>query len=369
MDKMKIISSNLIVFGTAHALVDAICASILFNILNEQALSVLFIAYLFLTYNILAFGLQALLGWLTDKFKTPKLTALLGITLTGISVMVFHPLPIAGVILAGIGNALFHVGGGSISLSLTPGKASAPGIFVAPGALGLMVGTLLGKSAYFPIWPFLLISALLFVLIMMNKTPLMYQSQSMTPKAPKFNFECVIIMVLFVVATRSLVGAVITFPWKSDIYLLVMLTCSIALGKGLGGFLADRFGWTPTTVGSLIISIPLLIFGVNAPVLGMAGIFLFNITMPVTLAMVSNMIPGKPGFAFGLACLALVLGAVLAFTELKFRLNNSIFIITIISVSAIVLYFGLHYYHRWRTGNRIETRILSLSGSGANSEE
>jgi hypothetical protein len=76
--------------------------------------------------------------------------------LIGTSTVIYLWLPFAAVIFAGIGNALFYIGGGTISLSLIPRKATAPGIFVAPGALGVLVGTLLGKSGNFSAWPLLL---------------------------------------------------------------------------------------------------------------------------------------------------------------------------------------------------------------------
>jgi hypothetical protein len=39
------------------------------------------------------------------------------------------------------------------------------------------------------------------------------------------------------------------------------------------------------------------------------GIFLFNMTMPITLVVISNTFQGRQGFAFGLTTLALIIGA------------------------------------------------------------
>ncbi len=365
----SIIPSNLVIYGIGHAVVDAACAGVLFSILNEQGVSVTVMAYLFLIYNLLAFGLQLILGFVVDILKAPRLAALLGIIITGISTVIFLPLPVAAVIFAGVGNALFHVGGGIISLNLTPRKATAPGIFVAPGALGLMAGILLGKSGHFTAWPFLLVMAVLSVIIFLVPKPAMYRQESKSAESREFKFEYILYLVLFVIAIRSLGGLAIVFPWKSDVNLLVMLTLCVALGKGLGGFAADRFGWTPIAVGSLAISIPLLILGVNIPVIGMMGMLLFNITMPVTLTMVSNMIPGRPGTAFGLTCLALVLGILPAFTEINSRLNNSIFTITVISISVVALYLGLRYYHKVQPESGQKIDILSRIGLKIKSEE
>jgi MFS transporter, FSR family, fosmidomycin resistance protein len=322
------------------------CAGILFSVYNTGAFSTAVVAYLFIAYNLLAFGLQIFVGFITDYLKAPKLSALVGLIITGIGTVVLLPFPVAAVILAGVGNALFHVGGGVISLNLTPQKATAPGIFVAPGALGLMAGTLLGKNGDFVAWPLLLAIAVLGVTIFLVKKPVMYPEQPQSALKLNIKAEYVIYLVLFVIAVRSLVGFAVSFPWKTDITLLVWLTVAIALGKGLGGFLADRFGWTKVTVGSLLVSIPLLNLGVDLPVLGMIGMFLFNITMPVTLTLVSNMLPGKPGTAFGLACMALVLGTLPSFSELKAGLNNTVFIDIVIAISAVTLLLALRYYYR-----------------------
>ncbi len=343
---MKNITSNLLVYGIAHALVDMVCAGVLFSVVNTQLFGVVIMSGLIITYNLLAFGLQIFVGFFTDFLKIPRLTALAGLILTGIAAVILVPFPIAAVIFAGVGNALFHVGGGIISLNLTPRKAAAPGIFVAPGAIGLMAGTLLGKNGDFIAWPFVLALALFCLMIFRVKKPDIYPVKE-SPVSPNgFKVEYVLYLVLFVIAVRSLIGFAVVFPWKSDISLLVVLTLSVALGKGLGGFLADKFGWMPVGVGSLAASIPLLTLGAGIPVLGMLGMFLFNITMPITLTMVSNMLPGKPGTAFGLACMALVLGTLPSFTGNRSVLNNPVFIAIMIAVSAITLYLGLRYYYK-----------------------
>jgi len=148
-----------LVYGTDHAKVDAICVGVVFSLHKNQTVSLDNFGILVILYNVLAFGIQALLGFAVDFFKSPRLAVLLGCILTSSSAFTFIYFPVLAVVLAGIGNALFHVGGGSICLNLTPKKASAPGIFVAPGALGLMIGTLLGRNGQFIPWPFVAVLA------------------------------------------------------------------------------------------------------------------------------------------------------------------------------------------------------------------
>jgi MFS transporter, FSR family, fosmidomycin resistance protein len=323
-----------------HALVDAVCFGILFSILRTQAVSATAIVYLFLLYNVLAFGLQAGLGFIVDFLKTPRAFAVLGLAFTGVASVIFHWQPWGGVALAGFGNAMFHVGGGSISLRLTPGRASAPGLFVAPGALGVLAGTLLGKNGYFTAWPFLLVMAALAAVAFGLNSPTL-PGPPETLRSQWYRAEPVLLLILLAIAVRSLVGAVMNFHWKADTGLLVMLTVAVALGKGLGGLLADRLGWRQTALASLALSLPLLVMGAAVPAMGIAGMLLFNITMPITLTAVGNALPGRPGFAFGLTCLALLLGVVPAYTEMKITLANPVIIVPIIAVSAVALYFGL----------------------------
>jgi MFS transporter, FSR family, fosmidomycin resistance protein len=340
----KQISANLFVYGTAHASVDAICAGIVFSIFKNQIFSLETFGVLVIVYNILAFGLQTIVGFVSDFYKSPRIIALLGSILTGLSAFTFLYFPVLAIVLAGVGNACFHVGGGSICLNLIPKKASAPGIFVAPGALGLMIGTLLGKSGHFIVWPFVLGLFILSCLMFIVKKPEMNYRKEEPEESSFKSFELIILLIFIAIVIRSMVGMVIVFPWKSDINLLIILTLSVVLGKGLGGIIADRFGWIRVAVGALLLSVPCLAFCSNIPLLAIIGMFLFNITMPVTLIAISNLLPGRPGFAFGLACLALLIGTLLAFSDLKQFLGAQASIFITIFISLIALYYGLRKY-------------------------
>ncbi|MDO8524703.1 MAG: hypothetical protein Q7R99_03670 [bacterium] len=351
---LKNISANLFVYGSTHAIVDAICAAVIFSIFKNQIVSTANFISLVILYNVLAFSLQAILGLATDYFKSPRAAAFLGCILIGISAITFLFFPIVAIIFAGLGNALFHIGGGSISLNLTPKKATAPGIYVAPGALGLLVGTLLGKSGQFIVWPFILILAVLCLLMFIIKRPEMnYEREEI--KENKLNyFKLILLLVFLSIAIRSLVGMVLVFPWKVNVDLLIILTLAVVLGKGLGGILADKFGWIRVSVGALVLSIPFLVLGAGIPYWAIIGMFLFNITMPITLVVVSNILHGRPGFAFGLTCLALILGALPAFSGLKQILGGQLFVFIVIVISSLALYCALRIYSK----NYLEKKVV-----------
>ena len=333
--------SNISVYSLSHALVDATCAATLFAIVALGQTGPRDLFYFVVFYNVIAFSTQPILGLLVDVFKVPVYSAVLGILLVAASTLLLQ-FPFLAVLIASIGNALFHVGGGVISLNLTPGKAALPGIYVAPGALGLMIGMLIGRGGYFIAWPFILLltgSALLILSVPRPAIP--------APRKLPGNlrwFETVILLLLVSVAVRSMVGLSLVLPWKSDIGLLLALTGAVVLGKALGGILGDRFGWTTVAVSGLIVSAPLLAFFPQSPAIAILGIFLFNLSMPITLIGIAEMLPGKSGFAFGLTTLALIIGALPTFTQLRVLTSQQAFIFAAILLSIVALYGGLQLY-------------------------
>lgn len=328
------ITSCLTVYGITHALVDAACIMLLLGGIDVRED---LLAYLLL-YNVLAFGLQLPLGWALDRLHWPVPAAIFGVVMVSFSMMLFiHPL--IAVSLAGLGNALFHVGGGTVALNLKPGKASLPGIFVAPGAIGLFAGALLLKLYGFH--PLMLAIPLLVMgsLLLMVKTPKLFYSANKEKLGSALDLA--ILLILITICIRSMVGLSIDLPWKSDPLLGIVLTAAIALGKGSGGFMADYFGWMKTAVGGLIISSILLVFGAQSAIAGIAGLFFFNLTMPVTLVAVSNLLPGRPGFSFGLTTFAILAGALPTFFLSKSLFSISPVLFISILLSAIALYLGL----------------------------
>lgn len=294
-------------------------------------------------YNTLAFGLQMPFGFVLDKLRDPKNCAMLGCILLIIALM-FPYYPLMATILAGIGNALFHLGGGTIALNLKPGKASIPGVFVAPGGIGLFAGLLISKYYGFPyrIFIVLLLTAIIFMYLL-KKTEISYNTKREKP----INYLVLILfLVLVTICIRSMVGFSVNFPWKSNTLLLVLLTISIALGKGTGGFIADYFGWIKVAVGGLVASAFLIWWGTTYPLLGILGMFLFNFTMPVTLVAISNMLPGKPGFSFGLTTLAILMGVVPSYLSPSSFPLTAVFVVLLTLISAFCLGVGLIFYFK-----------------------
>ncbi len=333
--------SNISVYSMSHALVDAACVATLFAVLPSGADKPQTLFQSILIYNVIAFSTQPVFGILADAFKKPVFSAVSGMLLVAVSTLLLR-VPLWAAILAGLGNALFHIGGGITSLNLARGKAALPGIFVAPGALGVAAGLWIGKGGSFSAWPFILLLAVFAAIIL-----ILPGTEPAVPKKFSGNlkwFEAVIMMLLVSVAIRSMVGLSLVFSWKSDPLLLAALTAAVVLGKGLGGILGDRFGWIAVAGSGLALSAPMLAFFPQIPVIAIAGIFLFNLSMPITLAGVAGMLPAHNGFAFGLTTLALIIGAGPAFTPLRGTINQPVIIFLTILVSIAALYGGLRLY-------------------------
>ncbi|MDR1874883.1 MAG: hypothetical protein LBQ90_07750 [Synergistaceae bacterium] len=307
---------SLLVYGVAHALVDAICASILTSLAFFGGLTLERAILLYLFYNFLAFAMQAPLGLLLDKMRSPRAAAMWGLGLQVFALVTFSGLPEFGVFLAGLGNALFHLGGGVVALNLTPGRATAPGIFVAPGAVGLFLGIQLGSLA--PLSPAVQIAASVAVLALMPAVKYLPLPAGYS-REPKRTAEgeplplallCAVALIFFSIAARSFVGLSLAFPWKGDSFLHAFaLAAAAGGGKALGGFLSDQFGFVRVCVGALLLSVPLLQWGSVSVAAGLAGCLCFQMTMSVTLLAYVKACPGREAWAFGLACLALFVGS------------------------------------------------------------
>ena len=109
------------------------------------------------------------------------------------------------------------------------------------------------------------------------------------------------------VALRSYMGFNQTLPWKGEGHWALIVTLALVLGKAAGGFLCDAMGPRRATVLSLGVAAVCYLFA-PVSVLGTAAVFLFNMTMPITLWAAARLIPGAKGFAFGLLTFALFLG-------------------------------------------------------------
>jgi FSR family fosmidomycin resistance protein-like MFS transporter len=117
-------------------------------------------------------------------------------------------------------------------------------------------------------------------------------------------------LLLCVVALRSFTGFALPIPWKSVEHGVLFLALASFAGKASGGFLADRIGWRPLC-GAMFVIAAAMVTRYNTHLLAVCfAVFCIQTTTGVTLAGVQSIFPNRPGFAFGLPCIALLLGAI-----------------------------------------------------------
>jgi FSR family fosmidomycin resistance protein-like MFS transporter len=255
-----------------------------------------------LLYNFCAFAVQMPLGILADRVSKNYIFAAAGCILVG-SAYGFFPVPVIAAVTAGLGNALFHLGGGIDVLNAAKGKAGILGVFVAPGGLGLFWGTMLGKGdGELTVFMLLmLLAAAGSILILCKDAPGNAPFSLSGAGISRGIIPAVAAGLFLVVCIRSYVGLSLNLPWK------IALLIAAFTGKFAGGFIADWLGKIKVGFIALGLSAVLLLFP-SLPVAGVFAVLLLNVTMPVTLWGMARLFPNAKGFAFGLLTFALFLG-------------------------------------------------------------
>ena len=300
--------TRLSTYSMAHFLVDFCCALLVFRVVPHFADA----ALLYLVYNYCAFALQMPIGLIADRINRNAVVAALGCGLVGLS-FALNAAPLAAVTVAGIGNACFHVGGGIDVMNDSPKKAASLGAYVSPGALGLYFGTQLGKGDFSLLGgAVLMFASLSAILIMAHRTDVLKRSRNaILSLRPLAAFDALLpaLCLFLVVVIRSFAGRTMSFAWKSVGSWGLISVCAVVLGKTAGGFVMDLIGARLTALISLTAAAVLFFFS-ESPAAGVSAIFLFNMTMPVTLSCLARKTPGCKGFSFGLLTFALFIGFV-----------------------------------------------------------
>ena len=294
------------VYSFTHFLVDFACAFLMFSSIAGTSDWY----FCVLLYNFCAFAMQMPLGIVADNLNRNYLFAIVGCVLVGVAYGI-STIPIAAVVVVGIGNALFHIGGGIDVLNISEQKLGALGVFVSPGAFGVYFGTILGKGSGFPAIPIpLALIAAAGLVLAVRKA-----QRETCPKNAVFSLEGIgskrmlaaMALLFLVVCLRSFVGLALDFSWRSIGFWGIALICAVVFGKTIGGFVADRLGVVKTSLFSLGIA-ALLFLLPSIPVAGITAVLLFNMTMPITLWAMAKILPGAKGFAFGLLTFGLFIG-------------------------------------------------------------
>ncbi len=298
----------LTLYSAAHLWVDLSCALLMFRTVVGEG----DFALCLLLYNFCAFALQMPLGLLADRLDRNSAVAAGGCVLTALAYAV--PDPLAAAVTAGVGNALFHLGGGIDVLNGSGRRAAALGIFVSPGALGLYLGTRWGRGTAPGLWIGPLGLLLLGTAILWGSRRALggFRSGNAPVELTPRGSYSPLLPLLVVVVLRSYMGMNQAFPWRGEGWWALGLTLALVLGKAAGGFAMDGFGPRRSAAWSLGLAAGLYLL-CAMPLPGTLAVFLFNMTMPMTLWAAAQLLPGAKGFAFGLLTFGLFLGALPSF--------------------------------------------------------
>ncbi len=337
-------------YSLLHFLVDGVCAYAMFGYFSQESGWYLNI----LLYNFCAFAMQMPLGVLLDVWNKRRrgegatafrragdempafCFAVSGVVLTLVGALL-HP------IVLGLGNALFHLGGGVGTIyedEKRGWRGRGLGVFVAPGALGLYIGTQLGNRAFGYVG--LAVMAGIMLLLCVGGVYLLFADGRRLFRSGKNNAGaqdrvvqvasenvapqgCLSLLIgcITVVVLRSYIGMAVSFPWKTTLLAGTISVLAVVFGKIAGGFVAAQWGVRRTMTVSLVLAALTFLLSDAMPV-GILAQFLFNMTMPVTLYLLVQRKKDMPGFGFGALTFALFLGILPVYLDIPIPLTGKI---------------------------------------------
>ena len=310
-----------------HLLVDGICLCSLFVLKDSFSLSNVF--SVFLTYNCVAFLSQPFTGIIVDKMKKMHWVLIVALFFLIVAVLIeafvvnrvslqteWPPLLVAT--LLGIGNSLFHVWGGKQTVLKTGNDMRTLGVFVSTGAFGLALAIVF--YAWTLLYMFIICLSLLVIFyIFSDKDDCSFieEKDDVINSDVEKNYSFYIVLMaitaisLFVMF-RSFIGETFSSDITKNNTIILSLGFIAMLGKMCGGWIAKVWGIIKTLVCVLLIVAFTYFIKSSGLSIVFFGVFMINVTMPITLYLANVVMKGKEGFAFGILAAALIPGFLLA---------------------------------------------------------
>ena len=325
----------LVLLAVCHLLVDSVSAAVVLGQGGGPLLAVV------LVYDTCAFTTQCITGMLPDRIGHGKELVLVSAAVIAFGALLPLPIMIKAIIV-GLGNSLFHVSGGYITLKESSSMGPL-GVFVAPGAIGLFIGTVF-PAVRVPLTAALVGLAATAAIVGGAESSLKdekgclgiargnacegaaecikegsldfdrhEQGKSSMNSGMMSDGERIVLagLLLIAVAARAVGGSAVTYPWKTGIAAGAVLVFAVFLGKALGGVIADKVGIRHAAIVSVVTASVLLVFLSGFMIPSLIGQLALNISMPITLYLLYQLFPDRPGFAFGLAASALWPGTII----------------------------------------------------------
>jgi MFS transporter, FSR family, fosmidomycin resistance protein len=302
------------ILGLMHCVVDTASLAILYSQWDMPRLDWGGFVVMIHMYNGLAFTLQAPMGLVFDRLGAYRTFAALGLAMAAGAIVVPGDWPYLAAVMVAMGNAMFHAGAGGIVLRNSGGRATGPGVFVAPGQVGVTLGLWWGMSG-FPNRIVLaagLAACAALVCVSRFAPPVAAphpRAARGEGRAPSIALLAALLLLIPIVVRSAAGGAV--HAWWPEVTgsFALALTGAVVAGGILGGLLADRADWRVVGVGALAAAGLLATLAPHDPVILGVELALIQMTMPITLTGVYLAMPRWPATAFGLTALAVMIGA------------------------------------------------------------
>jgi FSR family fosmidomycin resistance protein-like MFS transporter len=291
-----------VLLGIAHCVSDAAAGYLVIG--AGLRLPIQQAAALALGYNLLAFGLQPLIGIAIDRWGLARRALPAALLLSSLALIALPGWPAAAILFAGTGSAVIHAAGGGLALAISAGRAREPGIFAAPGVLGLALGGWLAAEQSLAVW--LLLVALLILVGVFSWLPKQRLDPAVHPAAGPQGYEWVILALVGAIALRSAVWTSLETGLGELVWSISLLALAASAGKLIGGVLADRLGWFRWAFAALAAAALLLAGSLTndstagQSVLLFGGIFFLQSCTPLMLALLGRWLPHSPATAAGL---------------------------------------------------------------------
>ena len=216
-------------------------------------------------------------------------------------------------VLLGIGNSLFHVWGGKETAVRTGNDIRALGVFVSTGAFGLAVGSVfLSRALMLCLLIGICILALAYLQIDAAKPIDSTEIDGESKAYPKLLVWAVLILIMLIVAGRSFLSESFTGVIDKTPVVVLLVGALTMTGKMAGGWLVKWMGMVTSVILLVAGVIVCLVARGNHIGIALAGLFMVNCTMPITLYWANVMLKGREGLAFGLLAASLIPGYLIA---------------------------------------------------------
>lgn len=292
--------------GVLHGLVDAAAGFVLVGVAMD--LPPVTAALLVLAWNALATLGQVPLALFCDRASgRPEVVVAAAPLAMALGLLVLGTAPVVALTLTALGSAALHAAGGGLAIAATPGSARGPGLFAAPGVIGLALGAVVaGSEAALPALALALLAAAVAVGGRDFRRDEVRPRHRTTEVRPlNRTSEVAELAVLGVVLALALRSAAWTTIDAGHGSIALGLAFAAAIGKLGGGLLVDR--WRHALPALLAAGAVVLLVAAGH-LAGLAlGTALLQAALPVALAHLGRLLPGRPALAA-----ALGLGAAIA---------------------------------------------------------